>query len=91
MDSDMDDAAYNGSVAKVNGNRYVSYLDRNDSNRNLNLNRRDDRWNRNCRFLAVRHSCWFSRQVTRREFCFVAVGANRRAFGQQPPNLRRDA
>lgn len=44
------------SVAKVNGNRNVPYLDRNDANRNLNLNWWSNRWNRNYRFLAVRYS-----------------------------------
>lgn len=50
-----------GSVGKVNGNLYVPYLNRNDANRNLNLNRRDERWNRNYRFLAVRYVFGFSR------------------------------
>ena len=49
-----------GSVGKVNGNRNVTYLDRNDSKRNLNLNWWDNDWNSNYRFLAVRHSQCFS-------------------------------
>jgi hypothetical protein len=49
-----------GSVAKVNGNRNVPYLDRNGSKRNLNLNWWDNDWNANYRFLAVRHSHCFS-------------------------------
>ncbi len=43
-----------GSVALVNGYRYVSYLDRYDSYRGLGLSRRDGWWYRYCRFLAVR-------------------------------------
>ncbi len=49
-----------GSVAKVNGNRNVPYLNRNDSERNLNLNWRDNDWNAIYRFLAVRYSYCFS-------------------------------
>ena len=50
-------------VAKINGNRQVVYLDRNDWKRNLNLNYRDNDWNDHCRFLAVRYSLWFSRFI----------------------------
>ena len=49
-----------GSVGKVNGNRNVLYLDRNDSKRNLNLNWWDNDWNANYRFLGVRHYLCFS-------------------------------
>jgi len=46
---------FKGSVCvNSNGNRCVAYLNRNDSKRNLNLNRVDNRWNDNCRFLARR-------------------------------------
>lgn len=44
----------------MNGNRYVSVLNTNDSKRNLNLNNWDDEWNAHCRFLAVRYSSCFS-------------------------------
>lgn len=50
-----------GSVGKVNGNRNVPYLNRNDSKRNLNLNWWDNDWNANYRFLGVRHYYCFSR------------------------------
>jgi hypothetical protein len=49
-----------GSVGKVNGNRNVPYLNRNDSKRNLNLNWWDNDWNANYRFLGVRHYYCFS-------------------------------
>ena len=51
------------SVAKLNGNRNVPYLYRNGSNRDLNLNWRNDDWNGNYRFLAVRYSFDFSRAI----------------------------
>jgi len=49
------------SVASINGNRNVAYLNRNDSKRNLNLNWFDNDWNANYRFLAVRYYQSFSR------------------------------
>ncbi len=49
-----------GSVAKINGNRNVAYLNRNDSKRKLNLNWQDNDWNEIYRFLAVRYYPWFS-------------------------------
>lgn len=49
-----------GSVAKVNGNRNVLYLNKDGSKRNLNLNWFDNDWNSNYRFLAVRHYYCFS-------------------------------
>ncbi len=49
-----------GSIGKVNGNRNVPYLNRNDSKRNLNLNWWDNDWNANYRFLGVRHYPCFS-------------------------------
>src|SRR3989338_10552586 len=70
--------SHEGSVAKVNGNRNVPYLNRNDSKRNLNLNWFDNDWNANYRFLAVRHFHDFSR-FNRREFCLRAACAIRRA------------
>ncbi len=57
----MDGAPAQGSVAKVNGNRNVPYLDKDDRKRNLNLNWWDNDWNDNYRFLAVRHCHDFSR------------------------------
>jgi hypothetical protein len=42
-------------VAKINGNRNVAYLNRNDSKRKLNLNWFDNDWNDICRFPAVRY------------------------------------
>jgi hypothetical protein len=57
----MDGAFARGSVAKVNGNRNVPYLNRNDAKRNLNLNWWDNDWNGSYRFLAVRHCRYFSR------------------------------
>ena len=49
------------SVAKINGNRRVPYLNRNNAKRNLNLNNWDGNWNANYRFLAVRNDFNFSR------------------------------
>ena len=63
MGGGMDGAPAQGSVAKVNGNRNVPYLNRNDAKRNLNLNWWDNDWNDNYRFLAVRHCRYFSRPV----------------------------
>lgn len=57
----MDGAFARGSVAKVNGNRNVPCLNRNDAKRNLNLNWWGNDWNGNYRFLAVRHCQDFSR------------------------------
>lgn len=68
-----------GSVGKVNGNRNVPYLSRNDSKRNLNLNWWDNDWNSNYRFLAVRNFYSFSRDSLSRvlfKSCFF-----------QPPNI----
>ena len=56
----LDGAPAQGSVAKVNGNRNVPYLNRNDAKRNLNLNWWDSDWNANYRFLGVRHYVRFS-------------------------------
>lgn len=42
-----------------NGNRNVPYLDNWNDKRKLNLNWFDNRWNANCRFLAVRSSLSF--------------------------------
>lgn len=53
-------ARYTLSSCKLDGNRYVSYLNRNDAKRNLNLNNWDDDWNANYRFLAVRYFPCFS-------------------------------
>lgn len=44
-----------GSVAGVNGNPNVPYLWSDANERNVDLNWRDDDWNANYRFLAVRH------------------------------------
>jgi hypothetical protein len=49
-----------GSVAKVNFDRNVLNLNRDGSNRNLNLNNWDGDWNDNYRFLAVRYYRCFS-------------------------------
>ncbi|MEK7645319.1 MAG: hypothetical protein AAB391_03315 [Patescibacteria group bacterium] len=49
-----------GSVAKVNGNRNVPYLNKDGSKRNLNLKWFDNDWNANYRFLAVRYFHDFS-------------------------------
>lgn len=60
-------------------NRNVAYLNRNGSERNLNLNWYDNEWNDNCRFLAVRNSFRFSEQLFARFYlitCFI-----------QPPNI----
>lgn len=43
-----------GSVAKVNGDRNVPYLSRDDSKRILDLSWFDGDWRAGCRFLAVR-------------------------------------
>ena len=43
-------------VVQVNGNRNVTYLNRNDRERNLNLNWYDVEWHEICRFAAVRTS-----------------------------------
>lgn len=64
MGGGTDGAFHEGSVAEVNDNRNVPYLNRNDSKRNLNLNWFDSDWNGNYRFLAVRHSHDFSRTLT---------------------------
>jgi len=64
MGGGADGASYDGSVAKVNGNRNVPYLNKNDSKRNLNLNWWNNDWNSNYRFLAVRHFYCFSRYLT---------------------------
>lgn len=55
MGGGADGASHKGSVAKVNGNRNVPYLNEDDSKRNLNLNWWNDDWNPDYRFLAVRH------------------------------------
>ena len=52
------------SVTKVDGNRNVPYLYRNDAKLNLNLNWLDEDWNANYRFLAVRYFYGFSRGFT---------------------------
>jgi hypothetical protein len=44
------------SSAKVNGNRYVLYLNRNDAKRNLNLNNWANDWNDNWGFLGAPRS-----------------------------------
>jgi hypothetical protein len=49
------------SVAVIDGNRNVAYLNGNDSNRNLSLNNFDNDWDDNYRFLAVRNYSFFSR------------------------------
>jgi len=64
MGGGMDGASHKGSVAKVNSNRNVPYLNRNDSNRNLNLNWWDNDWNPDYRFLAVRYAHDFFRPLT---------------------------
>lgn len=61
MDGGADDVPHKGSVAKIDGNRNVPYLNKDDSNRKLNLNWFDNDWNPVYRFLAVRHSRRFSR------------------------------
>ena len=54
-------------VAKVNDNRNVAYLNRNDHERNLNLNWFDNEWNENYRFAAVRKSIrWSTVYASRR-------------------------
>ena len=57
------------SVAVIDDERNVAYLDRNDSKRKLNLNRFDNDWNDNCRFLAVRHCFISSLTISLEEFC----------------------
>ncbi len=52
-----------GSVAEVDGDRYVACLDRDDSVRDLGLDWFDDGWPRRYRFLAVRYSFCFSRNI----------------------------
>jgi hypothetical protein len=44
-----------GSVAEVDGARYVPYLDRGGSERSLYLDYWDDDWDSYCRFLGVRN------------------------------------
>jgi len=66
----MDGVPAQGSVAKVNGNRNVPYLNRNDRERNLNLNWWDNDWNGNYRFLAVRHCRYFSRPLVGGSFVY---------------------
>lgn len=61
MGGGTDGVSHEGSVAKVNGNRNVPYLNKNGSKRNLNLNWWNDDWNPDYRFLAVRHVHCFSR------------------------------
>jgi len=57
----MDGMVHNTTVFALfvwqnpNGNRNVPYLNRNDSNRKLNLNWIDNDWNDVCRFAAVRN------------------------------------
>jgi len=82
MGGGTDGTSHKGSVAKVNGNRNVPYLNRNDSKRKLNLNWFDNDWNPMYRFLAVRHFHDFSRYFKRREFYFATVYATHRAFDQ---------
>lgn len=55
MGGGTDDVCTLGSVASIDGNRHVPYLNRNGSERNLNLNWWDNRWNANYRFAAVRN------------------------------------
>lgn len=45
-----------GSVCEVSGDRYVAYLDRDGSGRDLRLGWFVDDWRDSCRFLAVRNS-----------------------------------
>jgi len=70
MGGGMDGTPARGSVAKVNGNRNVPYLNRNDAKRNLNLNWWNNDWNGNCRFLAVRHCHDFSRPSVGGSFAY---------------------
>ncbi len=44
---------YKGRVVLVDGNQYVSYLNGNPDNRNLNLNNADNEWNDNTWFLGL--------------------------------------
>jgi len=83
-----DGASHKGSVAKINGNRNVPYLNKDDSKRNLNLNWWNNDWNPIYRFLAVRNSRDFSR-LNWREFCFAIACAIRRAFGRLQPDIPR--
>jgi hypothetical protein len=64
MGGGTDGASHKGSVAKVNGNRNVPELNKDGSERNLNLNWFDNDWNPIYRFLAVRHFHDFSRYST---------------------------
>ena len=58
-DGGIDDILYIGSVwQNPNGNRNVPYLNRNGSERNLNLNWIESDWNVLCRFAAVRNSLY---------------------------------
>ena len=61
MGGGADGVSHDGSVAKINDNRNVPCLNKDDSKRNLNLNWWDNDWNGNYRFLAVRHCHDFSR------------------------------
>ena len=79
MGGGSDGAPHKGSVAKVNSNRNVPYLNRNDSKRNLNLNWWNNDWSPDYRFLAVRYFHDFSR-ANQREFCLLVACAIRRAF-----------
>ncbi|MCX6786408.1 MAG: hypothetical protein NTU85_01135 [Candidatus Kaiserbacteria bacterium] len=90
MGDGTDGTSHNGSVAKVNGNRNVPYLNRNDSKRNLNLNWWNNDWNSDYRFLAVRHFLDFLPSFNRREFCFGAVCAIRQAFYRLLQDISRD-
>jgi hypothetical protein len=85
---DLEDTLYViGSVwTNPNGNRHVPYLNNWNDKRKLNLNYRNDQWDRNYRFAAVRNDLRVnvnSRLFMRREFqmCLVAFSI-RRAFCQ---------
>ncbi len=54
-----------------NGNRYVPYLNRNGSNRKLNLNWIDNDWNDICRFAAVRN--WLHCEYPPRSLGWIIV------------------
>ena len=60
MGGGSDGALHEGSVAKIGDNRNVPELNKDDSKRNLNLNRWNDDWNPHYRFLAVRYFHDFS-------------------------------
>ena len=64
MGGGADGVSHDGSVAKINDNRNVPCLNKDDSKRNLNLNWWDNDWNPNYRFLAVRNFHCFSRYLT---------------------------